>query len=411
VGVDVTGPIVRNPLVRTPRAAGSGGSREVTIESLAATGEGVARERDGRVLFVPFAAPGDRVRVRVVEERRRFARARLEEVIRAGAARTEPVCPVFGRCGGCAWQHVSYPAQLAAKAGILRDALVRLGGLEVPGEIEFVPSPRPYGYRARARLVVSGGAIGYRHRRSHVPCPVRSCPLLVPPLERLLGELAARPLAPDGDWELAAGAGEVARAVPLPPPPAVTERLPVRVGEELLGVSPGVFVQANALLRETLARDVLELAGSGDTAFDLFAGAGFFTLPLARRWRRVLAVESDARAAGDLRHNLASAGITNVSVDAAPVERALRRAAVRRLEPDLVLLDPPRAGLARGAASALAALPASRVIYVSCDPATLARDLAGLVRGGLRLARVRGFDLFPQTPHVEAVAVLERGEA
>jgi 23S rRNA (uracil1939-C5)-methyltransferase len=318
----------------------------------------------------------------------------------------EPVCPVFGRCGGCSWQHLGYPVQLEAKERILRDALTRIGKLAaVPEQIEMRGSPAAYGYRNRARVSVERGAVGFRRRRSHEVCATARCPVLVSALDDALGELASSPQAARGDWELAAGdSGEVS----LLAPDGRTlgeERIRIRVAGDAVAISAGVFSQANIALREDLANAVHQAAEEGELALELFSGAGFLTLGLARRFRRVVAIESHAGAVRDLRGNLRGAGIDSAEVHAAPVEDALSDASLGSLRPDVVVLDPPRTGLPRGVASAITA---EKVVYLSCDPATLARDLASLEQCGFGLTRVTGFDLFPQTPHVEALAVAER---
>jgi tRNA/tmRNA/rRNA uracil-C5-methylase (TrmA/RlmC/RlmD family) len=355
-------------------------------------------------VFVPFTAPGDRVRVRLVEERPRFARGRVSELLAPGPTRRDPVCPVFGSCGGCAWQHVEYGAQLAAKAAIVEDALRRIGGLALPGELSIVPSPAPYGWRSRTRVFSEAGRVGYRRRHSHALQAITRCPVLVPALDEALHALASDPPA-DGEVELAVGDALV-RRTPLPedgPVPA-GPRIGFDCGGDRLEVSPGGFFQAHAGLREPLREAALEAAGTGTLAADAFAGAGFFTLGLSRRFERVLALEAVPAAAADLAHNARAAGRANVEVLAAPVEQCL----ARLCRTPVVLLDPPRTGLPRGVAAALAAGDTRRIVYVSCDPAALARDLAVLAGGGLALSRVTAFDLFPQTPHVEVVASLER---
>jgi 23S rRNA (uracil1939-C5)-methyltransferase len=362
---------------------------------------------------VPLTVPGDRVRARIVEERARFARAELIEVLAPGPARTAPPCPVFGSCGGCAWQQVAYPAQVEAKRAILRDALERIGGATLPEELAFTSSPQAFGYRARARVVVHEGLVGYRKRRSHTLCDTLRCPILVPALEAALPGLARERA---GEWELAAGADDEVRATRLPTPGRTSDRpsergrsgspMTLRVGPDRLALSPGVFAQSNVLLHDTLAAAVQDAAGSGTLALELYAGAGFFTLGLARRFTRVIAVESHPVAVADLARNLRSAGLSNVEVRKARVEAALAGPLGER--PDAVVLDPPRTGLAPGAAAALATLRPPRIVYLSCDPATLARDVRGLCGRGYALVSVCGFDLFPQTPHVEALVVLER---
>jgi tRNA/tmRNA/rRNA uracil-C5-methylase (TrmA/RlmC/RlmD family) len=356
-------------------------------------------------VFAPFTAPGDRVRVRLRDERPRFARGDVKELLAPGAARTDPVCAVFGSCGGCAWQHVEYAAQLEAKRGIVEDALARIAALPLPAPLAIVPSPTPYAWRSRTRVRAEGGRVGYLRRHSHALQAVSRCPVLVPELDAALHALALEPPPADGEIELAVGDG-APRTTPLSAGAAARRgpRLGMRAGCDRLEVSPGVFFQAHEGLREALHAAALESAGAGSLAADLFAGAGFFSLALARRFERVLAVEADPAAAADLRHNAAAAGCRNLEVIAAPVEQAVED--VR--EAGLLLLDPPRTGLPRGVAEALARGAARRVVYVSCEPSTLARDLALFADRGFALTRVQAFDLFPQTPHVEVLARLER---
>ncbi len=366
---------------------------------------GVGRGPDGRVVFVPFTAPGDRVRVQLTQTRARFANARVESLLEPSPARVDPVCPVFGSCGGCSWQHVAYSAQLAAKARILEDALRRIGRLTPPGPIEITPSPSPYAYRSRTRVLALAGRVGYRRRRSHVLCATTRCPVLLPALDAKLHALAQDPPPDDGEWELAWGEGE-ARAVALAAPGS--ERVTLEIAGERIGISPGVFAQSNALLLPALAERLLACAGSGGDALELYAGAGSFTLALARRFEQLVALEADPNAVRDLRENLQAAGIANVEVMGETLERALERDALGLLAPELLVLDPPRAGLPEGAVEALARLRPARIVYLSCDPATLARDLALWSARGWALRSLEGFDLFPQTPHIEALALLER---
>ncbi len=381
---------------------------ELTIASLASGGDGVGRAAGGRVMFVPFSAPGDRVRVRVVEEHTRFARGEIVELLAAGPSRTKPLCPVFGLCGGCAWQHVGYEAQLEAKREILRSALERVGGVRLPGPIELMPCPEPYRYRTRTRVLVAGGRVGYRQRRSHALCATRHCPVLVPELDTALERLECG-AQDSSEWELASGEGGAVRIERLEPPGprGLLSELAIQVGDDNLGFSPGVFVQSNRWLRDALARAVHEAAGHGRLAIELFAGAGFLTLGLARRFTRVVAVEGDTASCADLVRNARRAGLHNIE----PCCEAAERAAAKGFGaiPDTVVLDPPRRGLARDGAAAICALRAARVVYLSCDPATLARDLALLCAGGYEVEAVRGFDLFPQTAHVEALATLAYG--
>ena len=287
------------------------------------------------------------------------------------------------------------------------DALRRIGRLDAARRDRDhalalrlrLPQPHPRARRRPAAWATGGAA------RTSL-CATTRCPVLLPALDEKLHELAQRPPREDGEWELAWGEGE-ARAVPLAAPGG--ERVSLEVAGERIGISPGVFAQSNALLLPALAARLLALAGAGGSALELYAGAGCFTLPLARRFeqRRRARRRTRARCATCAR-TCTSAGIANVEVLAETLERALERDALALLAPEVLVLDPPRAGLPEGAVEALARLAPARVVYLSCDPATLARDLALWVARGWALRSVHGFDLFPQTPHVEALALLER---
>ncbi len=388
---------------------------ECVIEGLAAGGDGVARMPDGRTLFVPLAAPGDRLRVEVTELRRRHARARILELLEPGPDRVTPRCDVFGECGGCTWQHLDYAAQLRAKAVILGDALERIGRLRRPDPLTIHPSPAAYGYRLRARPILEAGRVGYRRRRSRELCAAETCPVLEPGLAtawtRLEREAAD---GVEGEREILLGSdGRLQIHDPSSRSPRRGEPAWLEVDGRRLRVSPGVFAQANRGLLSTLVRSVRTAVIAGEAVRDgllleLHAGAGLLTLACAPHFLRVVAVEIDERAARDLAFNLEETGITHAEVRAEDSATASAHLAGNDDRPDVVLLDPPRTGLEPGVVPALASLAAPRVVYLSCDPATLARDIALLCDEGYALTSVEGFDLFPQTPHVEALAVLER---
>jgi 23S rRNA (uracil1939-C5)-methyltransferase len=365
----------------------------------------VGRAVDGRVVFVPFTAPGDRVRVRVERAHARYLNAKVEALLEPSPQRTDPVCAVYGSCGGCAWQHVHYEAQLEAKKKIVRDAFERIGGVVFRDSPPITPSPVAYGYRSRARVLVENGRIGFRRRRSNALCETDRCPILAEPLQEELLRLARAAPSRGGEWELACG-DQGSRAV------AVDEVDGPSVVWSLLGdrfeVSPGVFSQSNRWLFEALVIAVRGAAGTGALVCDFFAGAGYFTLSLARRFDRVLALESNGAATQDLYRNLATAGLTNVRVSTARIEDALRDGGFADERPDVIVLDPPRTGLPPDCSEALAELGAARVVYLACDPATQARDVRYLIAAGYRLESLEAFDLFPQTPHVESLAVLQR---
>lgn len=379
---------------------------EVSIEALAAGGDGIGHAPDGRVVFVPFTAPGDRVRVRIDQERRRYLRGRVVELLDSGPDRTDPLCAVFGVCGGCAWQHVAYPAQLEAKRAILHDAIERIARLPVPEALTVHGSPSPYGYRGRARVLVQGGRAGFRKRHSHAVVAADRCPVLVAALDAPLRELGARGRA-QGEWELLAGRDGTACVVRLPVRDSA-EGVELEVSGERLRVSAGSFVQANALLLDALADALWSAAGSGLRGLELFAGSGFFTLGLARRFERLVAVEASPHAVADLEENLHASGLSNVEIAAGRVEDQIGASPIVGFEPEVVVLDPPRTGLDSDALRALIELAPARIVYLSCDPATLARDLGVLGDRGYALVSLAGFDLMPQTAHVEALAVLER---
>ncbi len=346
---------------------------QLTVERLAAGGDGVAHH-EGLAVFVAGAAPGDLLRCSVVEVRRRFARAELREVLKPGPGRREPPCPYFGHCGGCTWMHLDEATQAQARRQVLRDALVRIGGVRELPEIEWLPSPRAFGYRARARMVGQGGALGFRARRSHAVVDVERCLVLDEPTQSALSEIRKREL-PEGDLEIR----------------GFDRALGLRVG-------PGSFFQANAALWRDWARLVADACGDGELAVELYAGVGFYTVLLERSFRRVIAVER-ARSACDLRHNT-SAEVKQMSAEKFAMTQ------LASLRPDVVLLNPPRIGCDRSVLLGLRSAAPHRIVYVSCDPATLSRDIA-VLRDSFPVRRVVGIDALPQTNAVEALVVLD----
>ena len=359
------------------------------------------------------------MRARVVDQRRRFARAEVMELLEPGPGRVEPRCSVYGRCGGCTWQHLDYSVQIEAKEKMIRDALERIAGQRWEGRILFRPSPTEYGYRVRTRMLAGPEGLGYRERASHTLCAVDDCPVLSSGLGAEIGRVNAGLQAPDGvshpgsssEWELVIDADGRARSTPLPvesPSDSGHSSWVSRfeVGGRSLRVSPGSFVQANGPMHETLFHSVLKEAGEGERALELHAGAGFFTLGLVERFRHLDVVEASPSAVADLRFNLAGLHSGNLRIRAGSADSLVPD----RLEPfpDCVVMDPPRVGLSLPLLEGIASLNPSRIVYLSCDPATLARDLARFADRGYGLRRVQGFDLFPQTPHVEALATLVR---
>lgn len=390
------------------------------LDRLASGGDAVGTRDDGKTVFVEDGVPGDRVRVRITEERRRFARARIEALIEPSPVRVKPRCPHFGRCGGCSWQHVAYEAQLEAKARILADALERIGGFTLEATPSMTASTDAYGYRGRARVRIESGRVGLLERRSHRLCAIEACPVLAPALEGAV--LALAQAYEDGEWSVCIGADG---AVSVAQSPVDRERAssspssrPSPIELELdgarLALDAGAFSQANRLLHQQLAervRHVLFEGASGAArrawnVLELHAGIGFFTRGVAEAVGHLVAVEADPVACRWLAHNVGRAG--SVEVVSGTFAEVASRLDARRF--DAVLLDPPRTGLSPAELAALARLAPSRIVYLSCDPATLARDARGLAEAtGYVLTHVEGFDLFPHTPHTEGLIRLELG--
>lgn len=403
---------------------------DLAIDSLAAGGDGVGRDGDGRVVFVPRTAPGDRVRVALLEDRGSFARARLEALIEPGPGRVEPECALFaaGSCGGCQWLHLDIETQRSAKVELAASALRHLiaGGLELLPL--SVPTP-PLRWRRTARLHwfrPRGSAraiVGFTAPRSRRITDVEVCLQLAPELEAAAVAIRSK-LAPGlvkrGEIDLVLGAEGVLVRVAGPVSRRVLAELGAEagiagvrgrgpsIGAESVDVEPGVavragdFVQASAAGNRALVDIVADWAGAAPgRVLELFAGSGNFTRRLCEGADSVVAVD---RGAGP-----------RVARDNLRWHRAAAAAATARLATagehfDLVVLDPPRTG-ARDIVAPLAALAPSRIVYVSCDPATLARDAAALAERGYRATRAQPLDLMPQTSHVEIVLELVRARA
>jgi 23S rRNA (uracil1939-C5)-methyltransferase len=433
---------------------------EILIEKLCYGGAGLGR-LEGKACFVPFSAPGDRVRFQVVKEKKSFIEGKLLSVCEPSTQRVAPTCPVFGTCGGCDWQHLPYPEQLRHKGEIFADALRRTG--RVTGEVvqPVLASPSQYGYRTRVQLKVAhqGGAVqlGFFQAGSHqvVDIPF-GCAIADPLLNRIAAEfrvilpaLSGRAalsqidlsLGDDGASIAVLHAEESHAAVLNRDLQAVRASLPTVTGlylrtgsksriEQVFGIdalsyripaallpgSPqrtlhfgrGGFSQVNypqnLALISTVHR-MAQLAGS-ERVLDLYCGNGNFSLPLAHFAAEIVGVEGYAPSIEDARRNARDNGIHNVSFLVSDVAAAVRRFAAAGERFDLVLLDPPRSGAE--SAAHLADLGADTIIYVSCDPPTLARDLAQLTERGYRVVTSQPVDMFPQTYHLESVTLLRR---
>jgi 23S rRNA (uracil1939-C5)-methyltransferase len=378
---------------------------EVVVEKLVLGGDGLAR-LEGVPIFIARSAPGDHLRVRLTERRPDYARAAILEVLEPGPARRPDPYPELGATGVCDLQHLQDEVQPRLKAAAVREALERMGRLELPRQVE-VHAGKPWGYRLRTQLHVEVDAatgavrVGYHARGTNELVAVTRCPLLVPELESLLLELPERLAgSPHRRLDLAAGDGAAVTAAPLVPGLPHGE-VTMSVGDLSYAYDARCFFQAH---RQLLPR-LVELAvgpWEGEVAYDLYAGVGLFSLPLARRYRRVVSVEADRIAARYARNNARRNRLPQVEEVAQVVESWIAQLPER---PDRVVVDPPRGGLTGKVRQALAARRARRLTYVSCDAATLARDLRLLVPT-YQIERLDLVDLFPQTGHMEAVVQL-----
>ena len=436
------------------------------IEKLVYGGDGLARlpadeSGRGKTVFLPFVIPGETVEASITETKPGFVRATLDNVVKPAPERGEPGCPYFGRCGGCQYQHIDYAAQLRYKSEILRETLRRTAKLELSFDIQ-VHAAEPWHYRNRTRMHIQHAPrfeLGYHRYGSHQLLAVEQCPISSPLMNEVIGVMwtlgadgqvpqsahGVQFFADDDDRhmlvELYVRTGTTARdcqpfaaalhaalpaiagvvvfanapgeddsrqfapltAVHPHPGQAIgSEFLNYRVGDHGFRVSAGSFFQINRfLIGELLNTAVPQL--TGHAAIDLYAGVGLFASALSSRFDEVLAVEASPQSSADLRQNAAP----NVKPIRATTEKFLAERAAK-LAPDFVIVDPPRAGLGEKTARALGRMSVPRVTYVSCDPATLARDLRVLLESGFAVREAHLVDLFPQTAHMETVLHLAR---
>jgi 23S rRNA (uracil1939-C5)-methyltransferase len=437
----------------------------LAIEKLIYGGDGLARApgADGRsmTVFVPFVLPGERVEVEIRQEKPGFARGSVTQLIEASLDRVEARCPYFRQCGGCHYQHISYPRQLEFKAAILRETFQRIAKIELKSEIRIHASP-PWNYRNRTRLQVRTApefALGYFRFGSHEFLPVRECPISSPLINRVMARLLdlgglncpaaveEMELFADAEdehllaWafcgrdqrDLLRWAEALAREVPelcgvtffssrrrvqeraredeMPDLKVLAQSgataISYRTKSREYRVSAGAFFQVNRYLVDELV-SVVTGDARGEVALDLYAGVGLFSAVLAENFHHIFNVEASQTAHGDCVQNVPA----NVKAVAARTEEYLRSEYLKsrrvRTRPDLVVLDPPRSGAGKGVIRSLVELAVRRVRYVSCDPATLARDVAPLLAAGYRIEEAHLFDLFPETFHIETVMLLAR---
>ncbi|PYS97919.1 MAG: hypothetical protein DMF63_17850 [Acidobacteria bacterium] len=382
---------------------------EVDIKKIVPGGYGLAFA-ENLTVFVVLAVTGDKVQVRLEEIKGKTAFAEIEKIIEPGSKRIQPPCPYVGRCGGCDFQQMRYDAQLESKIGIIRDNLHRIGKIEYENEIAIIPSPNEFGYRLRAQWHIDGKhrEIGYYQRDSRDLVSIEHCPILVPELDAELQRLRR-----EFDWTnfwpekgaIDAACGDAGQlSVYSADSDLGDAEITFSAAGEKYTFAAHAFFQGNRDLIDTLISTALGDV-SGGHALDLYSGVGLFTLPLARRFAKVTAVEDYAPAVEFARRNIENAGLSNVELANWPVGKYL--AEMSGSEIDFVLLDPPRAGTEKKTVLDLINLKPRTVSYVSCDASVLARDLRRFLDGGYAIESITAIDLFPQTHHVETVAILK----
>ena len=412
--------------------------RQLTIEltGMAHGGAAVGRH-EGKAIFVPYGIPGESVRAEITEDKGRFARARLLEVLSGSGDRVDPLCSYFGACGGCHYQHMSYAAQLRYKRSVIQTQMQRIAGLSDAVVLPALGMSDPWHYRNHAQFHVSAaGQLGFMAAGSHAVVPIERCLLMHPLLEDLfealdaelpsLLRIALRAGVRTGDQMLIF---EMESDLP----PQVEADLPVscvllmsdgnaitlvgspyireQVGKRTYRISAPSFFQVNTAQAEVLADRVMAYldAGPSDVVVDAYCGVGTFSIGLAAHSsqragpRQIIGIESSPDAIRDAQTN--ASGLENVSFVCGAVEDILPTLGIQA---PLVVVDPPRTGLGKQAVNAVLDLSPARMVYVSCDPATLARDIRAFAAAGYRLHEAQPIDMFPQTYHVETVAVLER---
>ncbi|MGO8990574.1 MAG: 23S rRNA (uracil(1939)-C(5))-methyltransferase RlmD [bacterium] len=415
---------------------------QVPIDAVTFKGYGVARIH-GKVVFVPYTVMGDEAWVEVTEEKKRYSSGRLIQLIESSPRRVNPPCPYFGSCGGCQWQHINYMAQPELKKEILRDLLKRLGRLQEIPSIGVFPSPKPYDYRIRIQLKVRGKAMGYYREGSHQIVDIDHCPISHPLVNRIIrrlrGEFALFRLMKEIEINVSPEEG---RGMILFHPHSHNRQIepfakrllqsePILRGIAIAGkgklalfgdsleftvpsyqdrnlnlrVSPGSFSQVNPEQNQRLIQIVLQFseAINEDSILDLYAGVGNLTLPLAMGAKEVLGIEENRTAVEDAQFNAERNGIQNCHFIQGRAEHVLSN--WERETPSLVVLDPPRTGC-KTILDQVVRLKPRKIIYVSCEPTTFARDLCLFSERGYLLQKLSLIDMFPQTYHMEVVGLL-----
>ncbi|MBV9463522.1 MAG: class I SAM-dependent RNA methyltransferase [Verrucomicrobiae bacterium] len=357
---------------------------QLRIQDVAFGGKGVARH-DERVVFVPFVDSGEEVVAEVTAVKKNFAEARLVEVLEASPHRVEPRCVYFQTCAGCQYQHLDYGRQLDHKSKQLRDTLERIGGIRAPID-PAIPSPEPYGYRNKLSLTWISGRLGLFAADNYTLIGVEQCPIALPEVNEKLSKLRAKKISPPKS-------GRNRQSFVLR-----TDALEKKLPEH-------AFAQVNDALAPKLAEIAREILRPCDTLVDAYCGAGFFALALAPRAKKIIGIELHAESIELARKEAKALGVENVEFVAAAVEKYLPEKA-SSLGSYAVVIDPPRTGCAPPVLETLLATKPAQILYVSCNPATLARDLKAL-SSAYDIERIVPVDMFPQTQHLETVCGLK----
>jgi len=379
---------------------------EINIDKIVYGGDGLGRH-DGQTVFVPFGAPGDHLRVRVIESKRNFKRAVIDEIITSSPMRRPAPCEHFGICGGCQIQHLNYEAQLETKVGFIRESLRRMGHIDWTEAIPIIHGEE-WAYRARAQFKIDhrNQKVGFYRASSHAVEDIASCPLLRSELNEELAQLRENrnSFQTINEAVIAAGNQEISRRYGNSDEAAIVTQT---VGELNYRFDANTFFQVNPGLLEKMV-DVAIGNARGELAVDLYCGVGLFTVPLSKQFQEVIGVEGNERSARFAAENVSLNGSENVSIYASSIEDWLIKNSGGDHEVDFLLLDPPRVGIEPGALSDIIAMKPLSVAYVSCDPTTLSRDLRSFMSGGYSIQSITAIDLFPQTFHVETCVRLKK---
>ncbi len=408
---------------------------ELNLTTLTYGGDAMGRLDDGRAVFVPFGLPGERVRVRLTEEKKNFARGQIIEILESSKERIPPKCKHFGECGGCHYQNLSYQRQLIVKTEILTDQLRRIGKIENPPVQNMVACPNPWNYRNHVQFhLTEDGRLGYFRSADQINLsekilPITECHLPEAPINSLWPQLE---FEPDTNIEYAsirAGNDDDLLLVlesDSPEPPeleieagisvthvyeenavviAGNDHVVIRVLDRDFKVSAASFFQVNTVMAEKMVNHLITNLpiNQSATLLDIYCGVGLFSAFFAPRCEHVIGIESSESACEDFVLNLDE--FDNVELYEGSAEDVIPHL---KANPGVILVDPPRAGIERRAVDAIIRLNPQMIAYVSCDPSTLARDAARLINGGYRLKDVTPFDLFPQTFHIESISLFEK---